>query len=248
MKLTTENYIEAIDRCKSKAEAELLAQIVFEGGTTENPFHSKVPATWGVFYKLKKLEDKFELPHSASAYVVIDLIAPKISSIWYKKKNGDIANTIVEKSEYLNTLWAELNTKYIDMWDEKVNDNFLAFLLPHLSTIVNELLKPEIPRYLQETRGYTSVSLEGFMEKTESGFEPEDRKVCIEEGAVRSDEKNRSKIVRAKHHDTADVKLAHAAQIRRAIFASKLGGGYKELSETVIDAISYYEGRTMEEI
>lgn len=238
-KFTTDEYVKELRNCNSESYAEILGQALMSdnSSSTKGAYSPSIPVTWSMFYALVDLENRFGLPHTTSAYAAIDLITPKIASTWTSKK---ATMNRAEIDDYLEDLYFDLVTNYIDKWDPKKNNNFLAFIIPELSTTANVTAAPEINPYLQKKKGYSSLSLDGLNDSTEGGFEAEDPNSRVDEDAMRNIECEKLGLMGKIIKDDGKKITGSKEEVKKAILADKLLGGIRSLEEDVIDALNEF--------
>jgi hypothetical protein len=238
MKFTTEEYVTEVKNCDSMAFAQMLMDYIFseDSGSEKGPFTPKIPTSWSMFYALKNLEDKFNLPHKSSAYVAVDLMMPKMQSVWASKK---VPTSRCDFKEYVTEIYMDL-LSYIDKWNPDINDNFLAFALSELSTVANRVGAPEINKYLQTTRGYTSCSLEGLSEVSEGGFEVPDKDTDVEEYVISKIDYEKNSLAHMIIKKESDEITGSMEEVKDAIIAEKLFGGIKNIDKEMFSALEEF--------
>ena len=188
--LTTESVMKALDNVKTEFEARNLFQNSFYGAAGEDSvgldskdvYKARIKITWDMFYKVLSVENKFHITdHFCSAYCLVNLMKPKIIAMYNSRSKG--ATNQAELSDYIQSCWFSLSGLMEVTIDEKgkahgfdssINDNACAYTQKQLLTILNEVFKPEIPKYIQDKNNYTLTSLNAMLENEESNFEAED--------------------------------------------------------------------------
>ena len=148
----------------------------FEASSTGQAFKSNVENSWDVFYKMKEKEDELHMEHGASAYYVMDLISPKLHKLWLSKETMGIKKWS-EYGDFLTAVWCQINSKLnlkenkkgkIEGWDKDKNDNFLAYIIPEIRTVLNEVTETEISKHLANSREISLTSLDALMDNEDS--------------------------------------------------------------------------------
>ena len=258
-KINLKDYLERLNSVDTEVKARyILSEIYsYDCQGNESAFNVSVSINteskdstengWDLFYKMLEIENKYfptthikegkdgrmiEIKdHMASSYLAVYLTKPKSKQIFFKK-NQSMMRIPSSYEDVLQDLWIHIASTVIPKWDERINNNFFAYLLNEIRTSVNASTEPEIPKYMQETRGLSSMSLEAYLSGTEdentTGKDIPDCKGSIEDYVV-------NKIEKEEHKAFSDIiledkqKLFSTKNIQNTIIASKLFGGLEDL-------------------
>lgn len=165
------DFLDRVSKVKSQQEALDTIGLLYPScvDSSESFYHASAieDMDWQSFYAVRKMEDEFDAGLFASGYIATVLAFPKIS-LYY----GEIAPSVhQEKSDFCARILDMTVTKLIPEWDKEKNDNFFAYMLPHLLTVRNAILAEDggPSKYLKQKKGLSLVSMEGMKEKSESG-------------------------------------------------------------------------------
>ncbi len=193
-KVTKDTFMGRLFSAKTQSEAKAVFDSVFsmDASTVTSSFKSPVECSWEIFYPMVEKENEFKLDHKASAYYVMNLLEPKLKVMWNKKDILPIKKWS-EYGDFLTDVWGQIYTKLtpklnkkgkIEGWDKSTNDNFLAYILPEIRTILNEVTETEVSKYIADTYDISVGSLDALIDNSENPLQVHDRTINVEEHVV----------------------------------------------------------------
>lgn len=227
--ITQEEFLEKLDNVTNQSQADKVLHLAYptDNMSSDNFFHSSGirNLSWKSFYKVKEIEDKFQMGYYVSAYLATALAYPKISQHY-----TDIApNCHQEKSDFCSRVYLMTMCKLIPEWDIEKNDNFLAYMLPNLRTVKNEIFGEDNgpSQYLRKKKGLSTVSMDALKEKSETGWDTPDREKNTEEAAIASIEMDKKRLLK-RIVCLGNSKMATEENIWNSIICQKLFHSHNE--------------------
>lgn len=239
LEIAEEEFLAAIDMAATSEDAIAVLNFAVSHDTSnaEKFYKPNIEdVTWKSFYAARELEEKFELSDFVSAYLATSLAKPKIKS-FYSEISGNVNQDL---DDFFSRTMVMIGEKLIPAWDKQKNDNFFAYLQPNLRTIRNELLSEDggPSKYLKETKGFSSVSMEYLKEKTESGWDAMDHETNTEEAAFKSIDRDKKELLKRviglKQENNATSENIWNSIICQKLFHGKEEGDLEVLNDAVV--------------
>ena len=213
----------------------------------DKAFTSPVELDWNLFYKAVEKEKEFHLEHDASAYYAINLVETKLKHMWSTKDQGP--KKWSEYDDFRTAVWAMIRQKLSPSvnkkgktvgWDPSINDNFLAFIIPEIRTVLNEITRSDISKYMSTKNGWSIGSLEEMMEDEDNPLQVAGKTVDVEDAVLEQMEHD-------KRRHIYDVPGSHNGDLTKTLTdmltMQKMFGG---ISEKDLDLAEKYTMRSLE--
>lgn len=196
--ISQEAFLEKLSQIRNEEHAEHVLHLAYptDNMSSDNFFHSSGirDLSWESFYAVREIEEKYDLSCYVSAYLATTLAYPKISSYYAEMA----ANCHQEKSDFCSRVYLMTMCKLIPEWDKSKNDNFLAYMLPNLRTVRNEIFAEDNgpSQYLRKKKGLSTVSMDALKEKSETGWDTADKEQNTEEAALANIEMDKKRLLK----------------------------------------------------